>query len=96
MENKSCETNLISFSDKMTNLVITGNTVDVIYLDFYKAFDIVPHNVLMGKQKQINMWDMKWLENKLADKSQNVTVNGESSSNGCVFIEVPQRLVPGL
>ena len=46
---RSCLTNLISSYDKVIRLVGEGKAVDVVCLDFSKAFDIVPHNILEAK-----------------------------------------------
>ena len=40
---RSCLTNLLSFLDKVSDLVDSGNNIDVVFLDFTKAFDKVPH-----------------------------------------------------
>ena len=47
MASKSCQTNLIDYLDTLTKLVDEGYDVDVIYLDFAKAFDKVPHRRLL-------------------------------------------------
>ena len=49
MKGRSCLTNLISSYDLVTRLVDEGKAVDVIYLDFSKAFAIVSHSILLGK-----------------------------------------------
>ena len=42
-------TNLILFNDKVTCLVDEGKAVDVVYLNFSKAFETVPHSILVEK-----------------------------------------------
>jgi len=42
-------TNLLVFMEEVTNCLDSGFPVDVIYLDFQKAFDKVPHRRLILK-----------------------------------------------
>ena len=46
---KSCLTNLLEYLEYVVNQIDAGDPVDVIYLDFQKAFDKVPHHRLLQK-----------------------------------------------
>ena len=39
MKNKSCTTNILEFLDELTAKADSGKDIDVIYVDFVKAFD---------------------------------------------------------
>ena len=60
-------TNLISFYDWVTSLVDEGKAVDVVYLDFSKAFDMVSHRIFLGKlaacdlDRYTPLWARNWL-----------------------------------
>jgi len=47
VRNKSCLTNLLVFMEEITVYLDSGYPVDVIYLDFQKAFDNGPHHRLV-------------------------------------------------
>jgi ribosomal protein S19E (S16A) len=67
MKGRSCTSNLLVFLDKVTAELDKGEPVDIIYLDFAKAFDTVPHERLKKKLKahgvtgKLLRWIAAWL-----------------------------------
>ena len=66
---------------------------DVIYLDFQKAFDTVPHKVLWTIGIQGNLWN--WFYSYLRSRLQTVSINGHLSSFLPVLSGVPQGSLLG-
>ena len=79
---RSCLTNFILFFEEITKWVDDGSPVDVVYLDFQKAFDKVPHQRLLLKQKAhgIGKDVINWIENWLTHRKQRIIVDGEISN----------------
>ena len=98
MGKRSCLTNLLEFLlVYITTQIDEGNRVDVIYLDFQKAFDKVPRARLICKLKAhgISGKILTWIENWLLNRKQRVVVNGKLSWLIDVLSGVPQESILG-
>ena len=81
---------LLTFREKKTQ-------VDIMILDFSKAFDTVPHDRLLGKLDHYGIRGpiLDWISVFLKSREQRVLVNGASSNPTSVDSGVPQGTVLG-
>ena len=78
VKGRSCLTNLIEFFEHVTKCVDEGSVVDVVYMDFSKTFDKVPHGRLI---KKVNAHGIqgdltRWIHNWPSSRIQSVVIDG--------------------
>jgi len=89
---RSTVTQLLNYLDKCMQCTVDGHVVDVIYLDFSKAFDTVPHRRLLGEMEAYGISGpiLEWVKEYLNDRTQTVLLNGERSVTAPVISGIPQ------
>ena len=96
-EGRSCLTNLLETLEAWTKIIDDGDGIDVAYLDFRKAFDLVSHKHLIHKLTKygISGQIIEWVKNFLDNRTQRVLIRGTASSYHKVTSGVPKGSVLG-
>ncbi|KAL8602854.1 hypothetical protein ACOMHN_056348 [Nucella lapillus] len=91
------DTQLLGFVDEASESLERGKQVDVLVLDFSKAFDKICHNLLLYKLKAYGIQGQvqRWITSFLSNRQQVVVVDGERSDFVDVESGVPQGSVLG-
>lgn len=93
----SCNTQLVEFYHHISRSLDSRKYVDCVFLDFRKAFDTVPHQLLLYKLALLNIDPnvLNWIQNYLEGREQRVVLNGTISTSTRVTSGVPQGSVLG-
>ena len=97
LSGKSCLSKLLNCFEKVDELLENNDNVDIIYLDFQKAFDSVPHKRLMHKLKMYGITGktLAIISDFLKDRTFCVRIGDKLSNKFYVLSGVPQGSVLG-
>ena len=94
---RSCSSQLLEVLESWTRELEDSSPIDVVYLDFRKAFDSVPHSRLLAKLQSYGVSGklLTWIEAFLTGRKQQVVLDGSHSPWTEVASGVPQGSVLG-
>ena len=92
LKGKSCVTQLLEYLEDITEAMDNGNDVDVIYLDFCKPFDKIPHRMLLNKLEKYGIKGkvLNWMKEFLSVRQQRGFIKRSSSTWTDIASGVPQ------
>ena len=98
-KNHSCETQLLEIVQDLTSSLNIGHQIDLLLLDFSKAFDKVSHQRLLYKLSHFGIRGPQalynWISDFLQNRRQQVLLDNENSCISSVLSGVPQGSVLG-
>ena len=92
IKGRSTVLQLLNVMESWTKALDRGKAIYVLYLEFMKAFDTIPHKRLIGKLKSygIAYYTLRWIQAFLSGRVQQVSVNGVNSEWANVTSGIPQ------
>ena len=92
VKKRSTLTNLVIYTDFISEALNDYNQVDSLYLDFSKAFDSVDHSILLYKLRNMGMSGgiLRWLSSYLCNRELSVKIFGYKSRSFIATSGVPQ------
>ena len=96
-KNHSSEMALVMSTEFIRHSLDAGDNVLGVFLDLRKAFDVVPHDILLLKLRHygIRGVPLQWFSSYLSDRKQSVKINQSVSSLLPVEYGVPQGSILG-
>ena len=97
LSGRSTETQLIQVYNHINSMLDSSGQRDIIYIDFSKAYDSVPHHLLLHKLRSFgfNGTLYHWLCSYVNNQKQRVVINGEHSEWCNVTWGVPRGSILG-